>query len=93
MRKVARIVPFSQARSDLTKLLDQLAERHEHFVITRNGLPAAVMMSPADYEAIQETVEVLQDRELLEALRKSQADVKAGRVSAWKDVKHDLGLA
>ena len=89
---MARTIPFSQARSELTKMLDELASRHEHFVITRNGLPAAVVMSPAEYEAIQETVEVLQDTELLKALRRSGRDVKAGRVSAWKDVKRDLGL-
>lgn len=90
---MARTVPFSQARSELTKLLDELAERHEHFVITRNGLPAAVMISPADYEAIQETVEVLQDTHLMLALRKSREDVKAGRVSPWKKVKRNLGVA
>lgn len=89
---MARTVPFSRARSELTKILDELARQHEHFVITRNGLPAAVVMSPAEYEAIQETVEVLQDAELLRALRRSERDVKAGRVFAWKDVKRDLGV-
>jgi PHD/YefM family antitoxin component YafN of YafNO toxin-antitoxin module len=74
-------------------LLDELAERHEHFVITRNGLPAAVMMSPADYEAVLETVEVLQERDLMLALRRSREDVKAGRVSAWQNVKRNLGVA
>jgi prevent-host-death family protein len=50
------------------QLLDEVAERHEHFVVTRRGLPAAVMMSPADHEAIQETDGVVQDAGLLEAM-------------------------
>jgi antitoxin YefM len=91
--QVSRIIGFSQARSELTKLLDELAQRHEHVVITRNGLPAAVMISPDDYEALQETVEVLQDADLMEALERSQGDVKAGRVARWRDVKRDLRLA
>jgi len=50
------------------QLLDEVAERHEHFVVTRRGLPAAVMMSPAYHEAIQETDGVVQDAGLLEAM-------------------------
>jgi len=90
---VARTIPFTQARNELAKLLDDLEARHEHVLITRNGLPAAVMLSPTEYEALQETIEVLQDRELLEALHRSQEDMKAGHVSKWKDVKRDLGLS
>jgi antitoxin YefM len=89
---MARTVPFSLARSELTKLLDEVIERHQHIVITRNGMPAAVMISPDDYEALQETVEVLQDAELMDSLRKSEADLKAGRVTKWSDVKRDLRL-
>jgi prevent-host-death family protein len=86
-------VSFSQARSGLTSLLDEVEARHEHVVITRNGLPRAVIMSPDEYEALQETIEVLEDPELLGALRRSEEDLKAGRVFDWETVKRDLGLA
>jgi antitoxin YefM len=90
---MARTIPFSKARSQLTRLLDELGANHEHFVITRKGLPAAVMMSPEEFDAFQETVEVLQDADLTASLRQSELDVKAGRVKPWKKVKRDLGLA
>lgn len=90
---MARTVPFSRARSELTQLLDDLMKRHDHIVITRNGLPAAIMMSAEEYEALQETVEVLQDADLMASLRRSEADVKAGRVSNWRDVKRSRRLA
>ena len=89
---VARTVAFSQARSELTELLDDLARRHEHVVITRKGLPAAIMLSPEDFDALQETVEVLQDADLMRSLRRSADDVKAGRVSDWAVVKRRLRL-
>ncbi len=40
-----------------------------------------VLMSIAELEALQETIEVLGDRGALEDLRASQEDVEAGRVS------------
>jgi len=90
---MARIVPFTEARARLTELLDDVEARHEHVVITRNGRPAAVVVSPEEWEALEETLEVLQDEELLAALRESEEDVKADRLFSLDEVKRELGLA
>ena len=91
--RVAKTVPFSEARARLTELLDEVNERHEHVVITRNGRPAAVVLSNDEYEALAETLDVLKDDEALEALRESEADVRAGRVYSLAEVRRELGLA
>ena len=90
---MARIVPFTEARARLTELLDEVETRHEHVVITRKGRPAAVVVSPEEWEALEETVEVLQDEDLLTALRESEEDVKAGRLFSLDEVRRELGLA
>ena len=89
---VARIVPFTEARSILSELLDEVSDKHEHVVITRNGRPVAVVISSEEYEALAETLEVLEDEETLEALRESEADVRAGRVQSLDEVRGELGL-
>jgi antitoxin YefM len=90
---MAKTVPFTEARARLTELLDEVNERHEHVVITRKGRPAAVVLSSDEYEALAETLEVLEDDEALEALRESEADVRAGRVYSLDEVRRELGLA
>jgi antitoxin YefM len=90
---MARVVPFTQARARLTELLDEIEARHEHVVITRNGRPAAVVLSAQEYEALEETLEVLHDDSTLSALRESEEDVKAGRLFSLKEVRRELGLA
>jgi antitoxin YefM len=90
---VARIVPFTEARARLTELLDDIETRHEHVVITRKGRPAAVVISTAEWEALEETLEILQDEETLAALRDSEEDVKAGRLFSLDEVRRELGLA
>jgi antitoxin YefM len=67
--------------------LDDVEDLHEHVVVTRNGRPAAVVMSMAEYEALQETIEVLADPGALEDLRASQRDVEAGRIGEWEEVR------
>jgi antitoxin YefM len=90
---MAKVVPFTEARARLTELLDDVEARHEHVVITRNGRPAAVVISTEEWEAVEETLEILQDQETLDALRESEEDVKAGRVFSLDEVRRELGLA
>lgn len=90
---MARTVSFTDARAHLSELMDLVAKRHEHLVITRNGRPEAVVLSAADYAALQETLAVLDDGEAQDGLAESEEDVAAGRIRDWHDVKRELGLA
>jgi antitoxin YefM len=78
---MAKVVPFTDARANLTELLDDLERRQEHVLITRNGRPSAVLLSAAEYEALEETLEILQDKDLLAALERSENDAQAGRLT------------
>jgi prevent-host-death family protein len=79
---VAWIVSFTDARARLTELLDDVEARHEHVVITRKGLPAAVVVPVDEWQAIGETLDVLRDKQTLADLRESAKDVKADRLTA-----------
>lgn len=92
-RAMAKTVPLSEARARLSELMDELESRHEHVVITRKGRPVAVLVPSSEYDAMEETLEILHDEELLAALRESEKDVKAGRLHSLDDVKRELGLA
>lgn len=90
---MARIVPFTEARARLTELLDDVEARHEHLVITRKGRPVAIVVSPEEWDAIEETLDVLQDEGTLTDLRESENDVKAGLLSSLDEMRRELGLA
>ncbi len=86
---VAKIVPFTEARANLTELLDEVVDKQEHVLITRNGRPSAVMLSADEYESLEETLDILQDKELLESLRKSDDDVRSGRLTSLDDLRRN----
>ena len=48
-------------------------------VVTRNGKPAAMLVSYADYERLKETLDVLSDPELMRQIRASEAHFAAGK--------------
>jgi prevent-host-death family protein len=73
-------VPFTDARNRLSELLDEVERTHDRVEITRHGHAVAVLVSPDDLAALEETVEVLSNRETMRQLAESRAAVEAGDV-------------
>ena len=90
-KDMARIVPFTDARANLSELLDLVEREQEHVVITRKGKPVAIVMSADEWESWEETIDILSDPEAMEALRESEEDVKAGRLVDLDDVLRKHG--
>lgn len=76
---MAKILPISEVKARLPELVNGVAEREEEIVVTRNGKPAAMLVSYAEYERLKETLDVLSDPELMRQIRQSEADIAAGK--------------
>jgi antitoxin YefM len=76
---MADTVPVTDAKAHLSDLVDRVEHEHERILVTRNGLPAAVLISPDDLESLEETIEILRDRELMKSIRISRAEAAAGQ--------------
>jgi antitoxin YefM len=82
---MSETIPFTEAKAQLSDLVDRTSREHERFVVTRNGRPAAVLLSPDDLESLEETVEILQDRAFLDSIRKSRREAAEGKRLRLKD--------
>jgi prevent-host-death family protein len=47
---------LAEVRSQLSKYVDDVVNTHERVTITRNGRPAAVLISTEDLESLEETL-------------------------------------
>lgn len=84
-------LPITKAREELTKLVNKANKTMDEFIITVSGVPRAVLISSAEYESWKETNEIMADPGLMKAIKEGEADIKAGRVYDWDDVKKELG--
>jgi prevent-host-death family protein len=75
---VAKIVPVREFRTKLSELLSDVADRRDHVLVTRNGKPAAALVPIDEYEALEETAEVLSDPATLAAIEAGLADLARG---------------
>jgi prevent-host-death family protein len=75
---MAKALSISQVKARLTELVAAVEQRAEEVVVTRNGKPVAVLVN-YEYKRELETLDVLSDPDLMEQIRKSRADLAAGK--------------
>lgn len=73
-------VHVRELRERLADLLTAVVERREQVVITRRGRPAAVLVPPDEYAALEETLDVSSDPASMKALMRGLADDPADDV-------------
>lgn len=68
-----------------SEFVDRVDREHERIVVTRNGRPAAVLISPDDLDSLEETLELLGDHDAIKELVEAEAAVAAGDVQPCAD--------
>ena len=72
MGKLLNIIPVSDLRQDAAKVLEQLKNSKEPFIITQRGRAAAVMLSVETFKQSEH------ERELLSLLAKGEREIGIG---------------
>ncbi len=71
-----KTLSLSEAKMKLSALIDSVGETDEEVVITKNGVPAAVLVSPYEFESWRETIALRFDPEFMEEIRSGLASLK-----------------
>jgi prevent-host-death family protein len=79
------VLPFSEVKANLSKLADRVEVEHDRIMVTRNGRPSFVLVSPDDLESLEETLDIVRDDELMKSLRKSRDQAASGKRLRLKD--------
>ena len=74
-------VPLGEAKDRLSEFIADVERTHDRVLITRHGHPAAVLISPEDLAALEETVDILTTAGTPEAIAEGLADLDAGRIA------------
>ena len=87
---MAEHVPVREFRSRLSELLDAVADRREHILVTRNGKPAAALVPIDEYDALEESAEILSDADALGAIEQGLAELQRDEVVSLEDLRAEL---
>lgn len=80
-------LPLAEIKKRLSEVVDGVEHRHDRVVLTRNGRPAAVIMSPDDLEALEETLDLLSDPKAMREIRRAERAIEAGEVLSGDELR------
>jgi antitoxin YefM len=87
---MAKTIPVREFRSNLAEVLNGVADRRDHVVLTRNGRPAAALVPVDEYQALEETAEILSDAATLEAIQGGLDDLARGDTIEFETLRSEL---
>ncbi len=87
--KIEEYIPVSSAKARLLEILRKIEEQHGKVVITKNGIPKAVLINYEDFEGLLETIDILSDVEMMKGIKKGLQDIRAGRAVSLKEAFKD----
>ena len=67
---------LSEAKMKLSELIEKVQSTDAEVIITKNGRPAAVLVSPDEFEGWRETITIKSDADLMTEIRKGISDLK-----------------
>jgi prevent-host-death family protein len=82
------IVTLAEFKNQAAKLLERLSSSSQPLLITQNGKPAGVLLSPAEFDRIQEQETI----RFVAAVNRGLEDADNEKTLTSKQVKSRLGL-
>ncbi len=84
------MMTVTDAKARLSELVAAVTNTHDHVEITRNGEPAAVLISYAEMAALRETIAVLSDPQAVDDIRQAEEDLRAGRTVNAEELRTSM---
>ncbi len=72
-------LPLAEIKAKLSEVVDRVEGQHERIVLTRNGRPAAVLISPGDLEALEDTLDLLADPKARTDIERARKEIARGK--------------
>lgn len=80
-------LPLSEVKARFSELVEIVEGQQERVVVTRNGRPAAVLVSPDDLEELEETLTLTSDPELMEQVREGREQATRGEGASLEQIR------
>ncbi len=85
---MTQVIPVTQARRDLLKLVDKVNEDYSRVDITKKGKITATLVSPDYLDSLEETMYSLEHS--LKDIKKAEKEFAKGNYVTLEELKKDL---
>lgn len=85
---MAYVIPVTEARKNLLKLVDQVDEEYTRVDLTKKGKIKATLVSPDYLDSLEETIYTLENS--MDDIRRAEKEFREGKFITLGDLKKDL---
>ena len=78
------IIPVGQFKSGLAKYLKEIKNKRNTLIITQNGKPAGVLISPSEFDDMRQT------KLFIDSISRGLSDSEKGEVFSTSQLKSEL---
>ena len=78
-----KTLPVSEAKMKLSSLVEIVRSTDEEIMITKNGVPAAMLISPEEFENLKETMAIRGDDALMKEIKSGLNDLRAKKARLY----------
>jgi antitoxin YefM len=75
---MSETLPLANVKSKFSEMVDRVERTRDRIIVTRNGRPAAVLISLEEFESLEDTLELLSDPEAMRELDESRQACDVG---------------
>ena len=80
-------LPLAEVKAKLSEMVDRVEQQHDRITVTRNGRPAAVLMSPEDLASLEDTLDLLSNPKAMAEIAKARGEAKSGKVVSAEQLR------
>lgn len=84
---MSETLPLANVKSKFSEMVDRVEHTHGRIIVTRNGRPAAVLISPEELESLEDTFELLSDPEAMKQLDESRRAYDTGHFMTGDELR------
>lgn len=78
---------LAHIKAHLSEVVDRVERHHDRVVLTRNGRPAAILVSPDDLEALEDTLDLLSDPQALVEINQAREEIAKGHALEAEELR------
>ena len=66
----------------------RIEHHHDRVVLTKNGKPATVLVSPEELESLEDTLDLLSNPKIVKAIDKARKEVASGKILTSEELRN-----
>jgi antitoxin YefM len=78
------IIPVGQFKSNLARYLKEILEKKNSLIITQNGKPAGVLISPSEFDELRQT------KLFIDSISRGLSDSDQGELLSTSQIRSEL---